>query len=83
MSARVMGWVEGAGRVDAPIGTLARVGATPDNDIVVRVEGVSRTHARIVGEQDGYWVEDANSRNGTWVNGERVKRARLRHLVST
>ena len=80
MSGRVMGWVEGAGRIDQPVGTLARVGATPDNDIVVRVEGVSRTHARIVGEQDGYWVEDVNSRNGTWLNGERVKRARLRHL---
>jgi pSer/pThr/pTyr-binding forkhead associated (FHA) protein len=80
MSARVMGWVHGTGRLDASLGTLARVGATPDNDIVVRVDGVSRLHARIVGEQDGYWVEDANSRNGTWLNGERVKRARLRHL---
>jgi pSer/pThr/pTyr-binding forkhead associated (FHA) protein len=80
MSARVMGWIEGAGRIDAPIGSLARVGATPDNDVVVRVDGVSRAHARIVSEQDGYWVEDANSRNGTWLNGERIKRARLRHL---
>jgi pSer/pThr/pTyr-binding forkhead associated (FHA) protein len=80
MSARLMGWIAQAGRIDAPVGTLARVGATTDNDVVVRVDGVSRTHARIVGEQDGYWLEDANSRNGTWLNGERVKRARLRHL---
>lgn len=80
MTARVMGWVAGAGRVDARLGELARLGATPDNDVVVRVEGVSRSHARIVNEQDAYWVEDANSRNGTWVNGARVKRARLRHL---
>ena len=80
MTARLMGWVAGAGRVDAALGALARLGATPDNDVVVRLEGVSRSHARIVNEQDVYWVEDANSRNGTWVNGARVKRARLRHL---
>jgi pSer/pThr/pTyr-binding forkhead associated (FHA) protein len=80
MSARVMGWIPEAGRLNVTLGTLARLGATTDNDIVIRVDGVSRTHARIVGGQDGYWVEDANSRNGTWLNGERVTRARLRHL---
>ena len=75
-----MGWVPESGRIDAPLSTLARLGATTDNDVVIRVDGVSRMHARIVGQPDGYWVEDANSRNGTWVNGERVQRARLRHL---
>ena len=49
MSARLMGWVPESGRLDATLGTLARVGATTDNDVVVRVDGVSRTHARIVG----------------------------------
>jgi pSer/pThr/pTyr-binding forkhead associated (FHA) protein len=80
MSARLMGWAADSGRVNIQLGSMARVGATNDNDIVMRIDGVSRTHARIVGERDGYWVEDANSRNGTWLNGERVTRARLRHL---
>jgi pSer/pThr/pTyr-binding forkhead associated (FHA) protein len=80
MSARLMGWLPETGRVNVQLGTMARVGATTENDVVVRVDGVSRTHARIVGERDGFFVEDANSRNGTWLNGERVTRAKLRHL---
>jgi pSer/pThr/pTyr-binding forkhead associated (FHA) protein len=81
MSARLMGWAPDQGRLDAPIGAIARLGANPDNEVVIRVDGVSRTHARIVGQQDGYFLEDSNSRNGTWLNGERVTSPRrLRHL---
>ncbi len=80
MTARLVGWLPNRQRLDSTVGTVARVGATPDNDVVVRIDGVSRTHARIVQQPDGYWLEDAGSRNGTWLNGERVTRARLRHL---
>jgi pSer/pThr/pTyr-binding forkhead associated (FHA) protein len=41
--------------------------------------GVSRTHARILQEGDAYVVEDLDSTNGTYVNGERIDgRRRLR-----
>src|SRR5262245_20682248 len=81
MSARLMGWAPDQGRLDAPIGAIARLGANTDNEVVIRVDGVSRTHARIVGQPDGYFLEDSNSRNGTWLNGERVTSPRrLRHL---
>ena len=32
--------------------------------------GVSRNHARITREDDRYYIEDLNSRNGTYLNGE-------------
>ena len=32
--------------------------------------GVSRNHARITREEDKYYIEDLNSRNGTYVNGK-------------
>jgi DNA-binding winged helix-turn-helix (wHTH) protein len=32
---------------------------------------VSRVHARLRAEANRVWVEDAGSKNGTWVNGER------------
>lgn len=32
--------------------------------------GVSRNHARITREEDQYYIEDLNSRNGTYLNGE-------------
>ena len=34
-------------------------------------------HARIGLQADGLWIEDLGSTNGTFVNGEKVKRARL------
>ncbi|HEX5633939.1 MAG TPA: FHA domain-containing protein, partial [Gemmatimonadales bacterium] len=52
-----------------------------DNEVVVRVDGVSRNHAKIVAQSDGYVLEDSNSKNGTWLNGERVSTPqRLHHL---
>ncbi|HEY4000707.1 MAG TPA: FHA domain-containing protein [Candidatus Xenobia bacterium] len=35
---------------------------------------VSMHHARIVWDQNAYWVEDTGSTNGTWVNGHRLGR---------
>lgn len=33
---------------------------------------VSRMHARIYGERDGFYIEDLNSMNGTYLNDERL-----------
>jgi pSer/pThr/pTyr-binding forkhead associated (FHA) protein len=80
MTARLVGWMPSIGRLNAVVRESARVGATPDNDVVVRVDGVSRTHAALTQQPDGYYIEDKGSKNGTWLNGERITRARLRHL---
>ncbi|MFN7144378.1 MAG: FHA domain-containing protein, partial [Myxococcota bacterium] len=50
------------------------VGRAEDNDIVLSEIGVSRRHARIVVEEDGVFVEDMGSGNGTWFRGNRVTR---------
>lgn len=45
------------------------------------MEGVSRAHARITFDGKDYWLEDAGSSNGTFLNGIPVLiRERLRHL---
>lgn len=63
--------------LDRPVLTI---GAARDNDVVVRLPGVSRLHARVVREGGGvYWVEDVGSRYGTTVNGSVVTKARLTH----
>ena len=36
----------------------------------LHASGVSRNHARITREEQVYYVEDLNSRNGTYVNGQ-------------
>lgn len=61
--------------------TVVTVGRAPDNDIVVADSTVSWHHAEIRSEPDGgYELVDLSSHNGTFLNGERVSRARLREL---
>ncbi len=42
-------------------------------DIVVTDGSMSRSHARIVRDGDGWVVQDLGARNGTFVNGDRVE----------
>lgn len=54
------------------------VGRQEGCDLVLKDDTVSRQHARIVRDAGGYFVEDLNSRNGTYLNGKPVtQRARL------
>jgi len=53
--------------------TLGRQG---DNDLVLLDTRISRRHARIMKDNDGYLLEDAGSRHGTFVNGERLTDSR-------
>ncbi|MBZ5675929.1 MAG: SpoIIE family protein phosphatase [Acidobacteriia bacterium] len=55
------------------------IGRQPDNNLVLRDNRASRTHARIIAENGQYVLEDLDSRHGTWVNGERVARHVLRN----
>jgi pSer/pThr/pTyr-binding forkhead associated (FHA) protein len=82
MSALLVGsWIENGKRLEATLGDTATIGTSSENTIVVQRDGVSRRHARITQHRDGHYVlEDTDSRNGTWVNGERISRTRLRHL---
>jgi pSer/pThr/pTyr-binding forkhead associated (FHA) protein len=54
------------------VGDRLRIGRMRENDIVVNNLAVSRFHAVLKREGDGYALEDLGSENGTQVNGERV-----------
>lgn len=62
-------------RLDGPL-TLGRA---PANDVVLDESVVSGAHARIIPVVGGCDVEDLGSTNGTFVDGERVSFASLRH----
>ena len=49
---------------------MTTIGRAPLNDIVLDHQGVSRQHAGIRGDSEGYWIADLGSRNGTFINGE-------------
>lgn len=42
-------------------------------DLVLPERQVSREHIRIYRESDAYYLEDLDSKNGTWVNGKQVQ----------
>lgn len=54
------------------------IGRTEDNDIAILDKGLSRLHAEIHAVGDRLEVIDQASRNGTYVNGVRVKRQVVR-----
>jgi pSer/pThr/pTyr-binding forkhead associated (FHA) protein len=63
---------------EALAGAPLRLGRAADNDVVIRDPTVSRHHAELLGDPTGgYEIVDRGSRNGTFVNGRRVGRARL------
>lgn len=48
------------------------LGRHNDNDIVLKDPYISKHHFRIVKDENEYFIEDLNSSNGTYVNGERI-----------
>jgi diguanylate cyclase (GGDEF)-like protein len=53
------------------------IGRGTQAEIKVIDEGISRTHARIVHDAGDLYVEDLDSKNGTYANGQRVRRHKL------
>lgn len=51
---------------------LSHVGRGPHNDIIVADDSVSDLHAKVQQRENGWFVVDMGSTNGTYVAGERV-----------
>lgn len=58
-------------------GGTTTIGRHPQCTITVTQPSVSRRHVRIWHETGSFLVEDLNSSNGTYINGQRVTRATL------
>jgi DNA-binding response OmpR family regulator len=67
-------WMEGEeikGRWTLPKPATS-IGRWEDNDVVIDDRWVSRYHAQVRREGEGYVVQDLGSKNGTFVNGRRI-----------
>jgi pSer/pThr/pTyr-binding forkhead associated (FHA) protein len=58
-------------------GAVKTVGRAPRADFVLDVALVSRLHCRLTASDDQLEVVDLSSTNGTFVNDQRVDKARL------
>lgn len=53
------------------------IGRLPSNEIAVSDTRMSRRNTRIVNRAGKWWVEDLDSKNGTYLNGESIDKAPL------
>ncbi len=58
-------------RYDVPAAGL-NIGRSDENHIVIADDDVSRFHARILYDNGALWLQDSGSRNGVFVNDNRV-----------
>lgn len=54
------------------------IGRSEDSELRLKSEFVSRHHSLIIRSDDGLYIEDLNSFNGTIVNSEKISRRRIR-----
>lgn len=50
------------------------IGRSAENQIYLNQDGVSARHARLFFQDNGWWLEDLGSNQGTWVNAARIDR---------
>ncbi len=60
------------------LGERTRVGRHPVNTLRLTDREISKEHLEITRTGQEFWVQDLNSSNGTFVNGRRVTRFRLK-----
>ena len=72
-------WADESGERSIPIERRCLLGSAPHCDIVIDDRAVSRVHVELEPREEGVWVRDLNSRNGTFVEGVRIESACVSH----
>ena len=62
----------------SPDGEPITIGRNPGSTVYSKETTVSRNHGRIGWDEEGYYIKDLGSSNGTFINGERTRRAVIR-----
>lgn len=68
---------DGSSQTAELLSTLVTIGRSGDSDLALTCPSVSTHHATLKQREDGWYVQDAGSSNGTRVNGVQVEEALL------
>lgn len=55
-----------------PLGKYTTIGRSNNNKIIIKDPYISKNHLKIVEDEGMFFLEDLNSANGTYLNGERI-----------
>jgi two-component system response regulator GlrR len=66
-------WTDSRGPQEWSVSQHAVIGSSPSADVVVSDATVSKLHADVDPREDGIWVRDLGSRNGTYIEGILVR----------
>lgn len=72
-----LSWTDAAGPHGLDLREARTLGSAPGLGVTVADRAVSRLHAELVAKEDGLWIRDLGSRNGTYVAGVKVQDARV------
>ena len=75
---RILVCTEGDAGIVHVLGRRTTVGRTPDNDMCIDADFISRHHAVVLDTTTGTVIEDLESTNGVFVNNVRVTRGQLK-----
>jgi len=70
-------WTDANGSHTVEIRDARTAGSAPGCDFVIADRAVSRLHLALTPREDGLWIKDLASRNGTYVGGMKVTEARV------
>lgn len=63
--------------IDLPSSVDLDVGNRKSAKLTIRDPWISYNHAKISGQDGRFFIEDLGSSNGTWINGQKIKRHEL------
>ncbi len=66
-------WSDSRGPQVCTVSHHAVIGSAPNADVVVSDATVSKLHADVDAREDGIWIRDLGSRNGTYIEGILVR----------